>query len=186
MIGLIGTKKGMTQVFDENGKLHGVTVVEAGPCPVKQVKTAEKDGYNALQLNFGKKQREIRLDNVADYQIGQEIKVDIFQPGEKVTASALPIGKGFAGNVKRFHTHRGPMSHGSKSHRIPGSSGAGTTPGRVFKGKKMPGRLGGGLVTVKSLTVVQVIPEKNLLLLRGSVPGKSGNLVIIRKGRRKG
>lgn len=181
MIGLLGTKKGMTQVFDETGRLHGVTVVEAGPCPVTQVKTADKDGYSALQMSFGKKKREVRFEKSADYQKGQELKVDLFKVGDVVRVSGLTVGKGFAGNVKRFHTHRGPMSHGSKSHRIPGSSGSGTTPGRVFKGRKMPGRLGGGMATVKSLTVLQVVPEKNLLLLKGSVPGKAGNLVIIRK-----
>ncbi len=181
MIGLLGTKKGMTQLFDENGRLHGVTVVEAGPCPVTQVKTADNDGYSALQLGFGKKKREVRVEKSADYQKGQELKVDLFKVGDVVKVSGLTVGKGFAGNVKRFHTHRGPMTHGSKSHRIPGSSGSGTTPGRVFKGRKMPGRLGGGLVTVKSLTVMQVIPEKNLILLKGAVPGKAGNLVIIRK-----
>ncbi len=171
----------MTQIFDEQGRLHGVTVVEAGPCPVTQVKTDEKDGYSALQLGFGKKKREIRVEKASDYQKGQELKVDLFKAGDVVKVSGLSVGKGFAGNVKRFHTHRGPMSHGSKSHRIPGSSGSGTTPGRVFKGRKMPGRLGGGMITAKSLTVLQVIPEKNLLLLKGAVPGKAGNLVIIRK-----
>ena len=118
---------------------------------------------------------------VPGFAIGQELKVDMFKPGDVVRVSGLSIGKGFQGNVKRFHAHRGPMSHGSKSHRIPGSSGSGTTPGRVFKGRKMPGRLGGGMVTSKSLTVIRVIPEKNLILLRGAVPGKSGNLIIIRK-----
>ncbi len=171
----------MTQIFDEQGRLHGVTVVEAGPCPVTQVKTDEKDGYSALQVSFGKKKREIRVEKSGDYQKGQELKVDLFKVGDVVKVSGLTVGKGFAGNVKRFHTHRGPMSHGSKSHRIPGSSGSGTTPGRVFKGRKMPGRLGGGLATVKSLTVMQVIPDKNLLLLKGSVPGKAGNLVVIKK-----
>jgi large subunit ribosomal protein L3 len=171
----------MTQIFDETGKVHGVTVIEAGPCPITQVKTDEKDGYSALQINLGKKKREIRLANVADYQKGQELKVDMFKVGDVVKVSGLTIGKGFQGNVKRFHAHRGPMSHGSKSHRIPGSSGSGTTPGRVFKGRKMPGRMGGGMMTVKSLTVIQVIPDKNLILVRGSVPGKSGNLVIVRK-----
>jgi large subunit ribosomal protein L3 len=180
-LGLLGHKKGMTQIFDETGRVHGVTVIEAGPCPITQIKTGEKDGYSALQVTLGKKKREIRLANVADYQKGQELKVDMFKAGDVVKVSGLTIGKGFQGNVKRFHAHRGPMSHGSKSHRIPGSSGSGTTPGRVFKGRKMPGRMGGGMMTVKSLTVIQVIPDKNLILVRGSVPGKSGNLVIIRK-----
>jgi large subunit ribosomal protein L3 len=178
---MLGIKKGMTQVFDENGRMLGVTVVETGPCRVTQVKTAEKDGYQAIQLGFGKKKKEIRIDNPDEYKVGQEIKVDIFKPGDVVKVAGRSIGKGFAGTVKRFHTHRGPMAHGSKSHRIPGSIGSGTTPGRVWKGRKMPGRLGGGMVTEKSLLVVQVIPEKNLLLLKGSVPGKKGNLVLIRK-----
>ena len=181
MNGLLGKKIGMTQVFDEQGNLLGVTVVEAGPCAVTQVKTEETDGYAALQLRFGKKKREIRLEKEGGYQKGQELKVDLFKPGDVVKVSGLAIGKGFAGNVKRVHTHRGPMSHGSKSHRLPGSSGSGTTPGRVFRGRKMPGRLGGGMITAKSVKVVQVIPEKNLILLKGAVPGKSGNLVVIRK-----
>ena len=181
MQGLIGRKRGMTQIFDADGRVHGVTVVEAGPCPIGQIKTEAKDGYNALQLTLGKKKREIRMEKIEGFQTGQEIKVDIFKVGDVVKVSGLSIGKGFQGNVKRFHTHRGPMSHGSKSHRIPGSSGSGTTPGRVFKGRKMPGRMGGGMITQKSLTVIQVIPEKNLILLRGAVPGKSGNLVIIKK-----
>ena len=178
---MIGIKKGMTEIFDTDGRMIGVTVVEAGPCVVSQVKTKEKDGYQAIQLVFAGKKREIRVDNSADYKVGQEVKVDCFKPGEIVKISGKSIGKGFAGTVKRFHTHRGPMSHGSKSHRIPGSIGAGTTPGRVWKGRKMPGRLGGVMRTVKSLTVIRVIAEKNLLLVEGSVPGKKGTLVIIRK-----
>jgi large subunit ribosomal protein L3 len=171
----------MTQIFDETGLVHIVTVVEAGPCAVTQVKTPDIDGYSALQISFGKKKREIRVEKAADYKTGQELKADLFKVGDVVKVSGLTIGKGFAGNVKRFHAHRGPMSHGSKSHRLPGSSGSGTTPGRVFRGRKMPGRLGGGLVTVKSVKVVQVIAEKNLILLKGAVPGKNGNLLIIRK-----
>jgi large subunit ribosomal protein L3 len=181
MQGLIGRKKGMTQVFDADGTMHGVTVVEAGPCPIGQIKTEAKDGYNALQLTLGKKKREIRMEKVEGFTTGQEIKVDIFKVGDVVKVSGLTVGKGFQGNVKRFHTHRGPMSHGSKSHRIPGSSGSGTTPGRVFRGRKMPGRMGGGMATVKSLKIIQIIADKNLLLLQGSVPGKAGNLVLVRK-----
>ncbi len=169
----------MTQVFDENGKILGVTVLEAGPCQVTQVKTLEKDGYRAVQLSFAKKKREVRVEKPEEYQVGQEIKVDIFKPGDVVKVTGKAIGKGFQGTVKRFHTHRGPMSHGSKSHRIPGSIGSGTTPGRVWPGRKMPGRLGGGNITQKSLKVVQVIPERNLLLLKGAVPGKNGNVVLI-------
>jgi large subunit ribosomal protein L3 len=181
MSGLLGIKKGMTQIFEENGNVLGVTVLEAGPCTVTQVKTMEKDGYCAIQMSFGKKKKEIRSDKPEEYKVGQELKADLFQPGEMVKVSGRAIGKGFAGIVKRYHARRGPMSHGSKSHRIPGSISSGTTPGRVRKGKKMPGRMGGGMVTNRSLKVVQVIPERNLLLLKGSVPGKSGNLVLIRK-----
>ncbi|MFA5113583.1 MAG: 50S ribosomal protein L3 [Candidatus Margulisiibacteriota bacterium] len=178
---MIGIKKGMTQVFDEQGVMHGVTVLEAGPCKVTQVKTAEKEGYKAVQLEFAKKKREIRVDKTEDYQVGQELKVDMFKPGDVVKVTGRSIGKGFQGNIKRFHTHRGPMSHGSKSHRLVGSASSGTTPGRVWKGRKMPGRMGNSIVTQKSLTVIQVIPEKNLILLRGAVPGKKGNYVVIRK-----
>ncbi|MCU0640597.1 MAG: 50S ribosomal protein L3 [Candidatus Margulisbacteria bacterium] len=178
---MIGIKKGMTQIFDENGTMHGVTVVETGPCQVTQVKTAEKEGYKAIQLQFGKKKREFRVAKTEDYTVGQEIKVDIFKPGDVVKVTGRSIGKGYQGTVKRFHTHRGPMSHGSKSHRLIGSASSGTTPGRVWPGRKMPGHMGAVQVTQKSLTVVQVIPEKNLLLLRGAVPGKKGNYVLIRR-----
>lgn len=178
---MLGLKKGMTQIFDETGQVLGVTVLEVGPCRVTQVKTAAKEGYNAIQLSFAKKKKELRVANPGDYQVGQELKVDLFKVGDQVRATGKSIGKGFAGNVKRFHTHRGPMSHGSKSHRIPGSSSSGTTPGRVRKGKKMPGRLGGGQITAKSLRVAAVIPDKNLLLVVGAVPGKPGNLILVRK-----
>ncbi|MFH1386641.1 MAG: 50S ribosomal protein L3 [bacterium] len=178
---MIGIKKGMTQIFNENGKAVGVTVIEAGPCKVTALKTVAKDGYDSVQLLFAGKKREFRGLKPAEYQIGQELKVDVFKAGDVVKVSGKAIGKGFAGNVKRFHTHRGPMSHGSKSHRIPGSSGSGTTPGRVRPGKKMPGRLGGGTITQKSLKIVQVMADKNLVLIKGAVPGKPGNLVLIRK-----
>lgn len=178
---MLGIKKGMTQVFDESGNVFGVTVIEVGPCQVSQIKTNEKHGYSAIQLGFAGKKRELRIENPADYQVGQELKVDLFKAGEFVSVQGSTVGKGFAGTVKRFHDHRGPMTHGSKSHRIPGSSGSGTRVGRVWKGKHMPGRLGGGVKTVKNLKVVQVIPEKNLILLYGAVPGKKGNLVIIKK-----
>lgn len=181
MNSLLGKKVGMTKVFDESGNQIGVTVVEAGPCVVTRVKTVESDGYDAVQLGLGNKKREVRLANPKDYKAGQEIKVDIFKSGEHVNVSGISIGKGFAGRIKRFHQSRGPMTHGSKCHRLPGSIGSGTTPGRVWKGKNMPGRLGGIQATVKNLKVVQVIPEKNLLLLGGSVPGKRGNLVRVWK-----
>jgi len=181
MNGIIGNKIGMTQIFDETGQVVGVSVVKAGPCKVEQVKTLQQEGYNAIKLSCNLKKREFRVENPEEYKVGQEIKVDIFKPGDMVKVTGKSIGKGFAGVVKRFHAHRGPMTHGSKSHRIPGSSSSGTTPGRVWKGRHMPGRLGGGQVTVKSVQVIQVDTEKNLLLLKGSVPGKRGNLVSIRK-----
>lgn len=199
MDALLGKKIGMTQVFDEQGNVTGVSVIEAGPCRITQVKSKDQDGYEAVQLGFGSAKkvnkprqghlkdlkarylREIRVDKSADYKVGQEITAEIFKVGEWVEVSGRSIGKGFQGTVKRFHHHRGPMSHGSKHHRIPGSIGAGTTPGRVFKGRGMPGRMGNVKVTVEGLKVVQVDAEKNLILLAGSVPGKSGNLLTIRK-----
>ena len=198
MNALLGKKIGMTQVFDDAGDVVSVTVIEAGPCVVTQQKTVEKDGYNAIQVGFGKGKklnkpqqghlkelkakhlREFRVDKPDTFKVGQEIKVEIFKPGEFVAVSGISIGKGFAGTVKRFHHRRGPMTHGSKSHRIPGSIGAGTTPGRVFKGRGMPGRMGAELVTVYNLKVVSVDGKKNLLLLAGAVPGKPGNILVIR------
>ncbi|MFA6169436.1 MAG: 50S ribosomal protein L3 [Candidatus Margulisiibacteriota bacterium] len=178
---MLGKKIGMTQVYDESGNMIGVTVVEAGPCVVSQVKTVAKEGYDAIQITFGKKKCEIRVDNPADFKVGQEMKADAFKSGDMIEVSGTTVGKGFAGRIKRWHQHRGPMSHGSKFHRIPGSIGSGTTPGRVWKGKQMPGRMGNCQATNKGLTVIQVIPEKNLILLKGSVPGKRGNTVFIRK-----
>jgi len=196
---LLGKKIGMTQVFDEAGNMVPVTVIEAGPCVVTQVKTVENDGYSAVQVGFDKAKkigkpltghlkelnarylRELRVDKPEEYKIGQEIKAGIFKPGEMISVSGLSIGKGFAGTVKRFHHHRGPMTHGSKSHRLPGSIGAGTTPGRVFKGRGMPGRMGGGRATVKGLRVVNVDADRNIIMIAGTVPGKKGNLVEIRK-----
>lgn len=199
MISLLGEKIGMTQVFDDQGNVVGVTVINAGPCVVTQLKTEAKDGYNAIQIGFGKKKklskplqghlkeknvrfmREILVAKPEEYQVGQEIKVDIFQPRDLVSVSGISIGKGFQGTVKRHHHHRGPMSHGSKSHRIPGSIGAGTTPGRVFKGRGMPGHMGHEMITQPNLRVVSIDPEKNLILVAGAVPGKPGNLVTLTK-----
>jgi len=203
MLGLLGKKLGMTQVFDKDGKVVPVTVIEAGPCYVLQKKTIESDGYNALQVGFGSGKninkpkaghieragiskapaylREFRMDKVDEYSLGQEINVGIFKEGEEVNVTGTSIGKGTAGTVKRWHFGRGPMTHGSKSHRIPGSISAGTTPGRVLKGTKMAGRMGGERVTVKDLTIVQVDPAKNLLLVSGAVPGAKNGLLIIRK-----
>ncbi|MFA5839114.1 MAG: 50S ribosomal protein L3 [Candidatus Margulisiibacteriota bacterium] len=198
--GLLGKKVGMTQLFDQTGNVVPVTVLEAGPCTVIQIKTKEKDGYNAIQLGFGFKKkiskpekghlkestsrylREFKVSDPSQFQVGQQIGVDLFSIGDKIVVSGTSIGKGFQGTIKRHHHHRGPMSHGSKSHRIPGSIGAGTTPGRVYKGRKMAGRMGGDKVTSKNVKVIDVILDKNLLLIKGAVPGKKGNLISLSKG----
>ncbi len=203
MLGLIGKKLGMTQIFDKDGNVVPVTVILAGPCTVTQKKTVENDGYSAIQVGFGiaKKMNkaqaghlekagvkvaprtlmEFRLAKTDEYNNGQEIKVDIFKPGEFVDVSGTSIGKGFAGTVKRHHFHRGPMTHGSKSHRIPGSSGAGSSPGRVLPGTRRAGRMGNEQVTVKNLRVVQIDAEKNILLVEGAVPGAANALIVINK-----
>lgn len=201
-IGILGTKLGMTQVFDSTGKAIPVTVVQAGPCPVTQVKTKETDGYTAIQIGFGEASpkainkpekghlaksnssplrhlREYRLDNPSEYQLGQVIKVDMFAPEQIIDVVGTSIGKGFAGYQKRHNFKRGPMAHGSKNHRLPGSTGAGTTPGRVYPGKRMAGRLGGARVTIRKLTVVSIDAERNLILIKGAVPGKPGALLSI-------
>lgn len=201
-VGILGTKLGMTQVFDEAGRVIPITVVQAGLCTVTQVKTQQTDGYSAIQLGYGEVKpkalnkpllghlekssapplrylREYRLDNTSEYILGQKIKVDIFSAGQVVDVIGKTIGRGFAGNQKRHNFGRGPMSHGSKNHREPGSIGAGTTPGRVYPGKKMAGRLGGKQVTIRKLIVVQVNPERNLLLIKGAIPGKPGALLNI-------
>jgi large subunit ribosomal protein L3 len=201
-LGILGTKLGMTQIFDETGKAVPVTVIQAGPCQVAQIKTPSKEGYAAVQLAFNEVKakalskpeighlakagiapmrhlQEYRLDSVDDFSVGQEIKPDIFSAGQIVDVIGTSIGRGFAGYQKRHNFARGPMSHGSKNHRLPGSTGAGTTPGRVYPGKRMAGRLGGTQVTVRKLTVVRIDAERNLLLIKGSVPGKPGALVSI-------
>lgn len=200
-VGILGTKLGMTQVFEE-GKAIPVTVVQAGPCTVTQIKTQATDGYNAIQLGFGETTEkalnqpelghlaksnasplrhltEYRLDNTGEFQLGQQLTADLFTKGQIVDVSGTSIGRGFAGYQKRHNFGRGPMSHGSKNHRQPGSIGAGTTPGRVYPGKRMAGRLGGKRVTIKKLTVVRVDLERNLLLIAGAVPGKPGALLSI-------
>ncbi|MBT9152979.1 MAG: 50S ribosomal protein L3 [Firmicutes bacterium] len=202
--GMLGRKVGMTQVFDEVGKAVPVTVIEAGPCLVVQIKTPERDGYAALQLgqeevrgeklnrpsrgHFTKVKvkpqrflKEIRVDagDLKDFAIGQEIRVDIFSPGDYVDVRGTSKGKGFAGGIKRHGFSRGPMKHGSKYHRRPGSLGA-KGPARVFKGRKLPGRMGCEKVSVQHLRVVQVDPARNLLLLRGAVPGPRTGLLLIR------
>lgn len=206
--GILGRKVGMSQVFDEEGKAVPVTVIEAGPCYVVQKKTPERDGYAALQLGFGEVGanklnrplrghfaksgvkplrflKEIRLDSdaVDSYEVGQEVKVDIFNPGDYVDVQGVTKGKGFAGGIKRHGFHRGPMKHGSKYHRRPGSLGA-KGPARVFKGRKLPGRAGGEMRTVKNLKVVKVDPEHNLLLVRGAVPGPRMGLLLIKNSAR--
>ncbi|NJN72847.1 MAG: 50S ribosomal protein L3 [Limnothrix sp. RL_2_0] len=202
-LGILGTKLGMTQVFDaETGAAIPVTVVQAGPCKVTQVKTSETDGYTSVQIGYGavkekalskpelghlgkagaaplRHLKEYRLDDVASYELGQDVGASIFEAGQIVDVSGLTIGRGFAGYQKRHNFKRGPMTHGSKNHRQPGSTGAGTTPGRVYPGKKMAGRYGGTKVTVRKLEIVRVDGERNLLLIKGAVPGKPGNLLSI-------
>ncbi|MBD1835964.1 50S ribosomal protein L3 [Cyanobacteria bacterium FACHB-472] len=208
-IGILGTKLGMTQVFDETGKAIPVTVIQAGPCTVTQIKTKDTDGYAAVQLGYQevkpkalnkpllghlakssaaplRKLREYRLDNVGEFEVGQQLKPDLFTAGQIVDVIGTSIGKGFAGYQKRHNFKRGPMSHGSKNHRQPGSTGPGTTPGRVYPGKRMAGRLGGDRVTIRKLTVVRVDAERNLLLIKGAVPGKPGALVNILPAKKVG
>jgi len=199
---ILGIKKGMSQVFADGGTVVPVTVIAAGPCVILQKKTAQADGYNAIQVGFyeekpnrvnkpmkghfakaGKKLfkyvREFRVDNIDDYQIGQEINVEIFSPGEKVDVTGTSKGKGFTGSIKRHNFHRGPVSHGSKYHRGPGSLSA-KGPARVFKGRKLPGRMGGERVTSLNLEVVKIYPKENLLLVKGAVPGPSKGLVVVK------
>lgn len=201
-VGILGTKLGMTQVFDDEGRAIPVTVVQAGPCTVTQVKTQETDGYSAIQVGYGevaqkalskpelghlakaeapplRHLKEFRISDVSSYELGQALTVDLFENGQLVDVIGTSIGKGFAGYQKRHNFRRGPMSHGSKNHRLPGSTGAGTTPGRVYPGKRMAGRLGGAQVTVRKLTVVRVDAERNLLLIKGAVPGKTGAFLTI-------
>lgn len=201
-VGILGTKVGMTQIFDATGQAVPVTVIQAGPCTVTQIKTVQTDGYTAIQLGFGETRekalnapekghlqksggkflrhlQEYRLDNVADYQLGQEIRADLFTEGQIIDVIGTSIGRGFAGYQRRHNFKRGPMAHGSKNHRLPGSTGAGTTPGRVYPGKRMAGRLGGQQCTVRKLTVARIDPERNLILVKGAVPGKPGALVNI-------
>lgn len=200
---ILGTKVGMTQIFGENGELIPVTVVLAGPCTVVQKKTTETDGYEAVQVGFGeieekklnkpakghfakadvankKYLREFRLEDCSALNVGDEIKADIFEAGEKIDVTGISKGKGFAGPMKRWGLHRGPMAHGSGYHRGSGSMGACSNPGRVMKGKKLPGHMGVVKVTVQNLEVVKVDTENNLILLKGAVPGNKGGLVTIR------
>ncbi|MCD7736132.1 MAG: 50S ribosomal protein L3 [Lachnospiraceae bacterium] len=200
---ILATKVGMTQIFDDNGLLIPVTVLQAGPCVVTQVKTVAKDGYSAVQVGFVDKReklvkkpqkgafdkagvsykryvRELRLDDAESYEVKQEIKADVFAAGEKVDATAISKGKGFQGAIKRHGQHRGPMAHGSKYHRHAGSNGAASDPSRVFKGKKMAGRMGAERVTVQNLEIVRVDAENNLILVKGAVPGPKKALVTLK------
>jgi large subunit ribosomal protein L3 len=201
-VGILGTKLGMTQVFDEEGRSIPVTVVQAGPCAVTQVKTKATDGYTAVQIAYGETRekllskpelghlkksqaapmrhlREYRLQDAGEFELGQAITAERFNEGQLVDVTGTSIGRGFAGYQKRHNFRRGPMSHGSKNHRQPGSTGAGTTPGRIYPGKKMAGRMGGVKVTTRKLTVVKVDAERNVMLIKGSVPGKPGTLLNI-------
>ncbi len=213
-VGILGTKLGMTQIFDlEAGTAIPVTVVQAGPCTVTQIKTQETDGYTAIQLGYKaipkrrlnrpeighleksgaiagetglRHLREYRSDAVLPYELGQELKADIFSEGQIVDVIGKSIGRGFAGYQKRHNFRRGPMAHGSKNHRLPGSTGAGTTPGRVYPGKRMAGRKGNARITIRKLKIVRVDVERNLLLIKGSVPGKPGTLLSIAPAKQVG
>ena len=201
---ILATKVGMTQIFNENGALVPVTVLQAGPCVVTQVKTAENDGYKAVQVGFVDKReklvnkpqkghfdkagvsykryvREFKFENAEEYSVKDEIKADIFAAGDKIDATAISKGKGFQGAIKRYGQHRGPMAHGSKFHRHQGSNGSATTPGRVFKGKGMPGHMGSKKITVQNLEVVKVDTDNNLILVKGAVPGPKKSLVTIKE-----
>ncbi len=200
---IIGKKIGMTQIFNEKGAVIPVTVIQAGPCTVVQVKTTEKDGYNAVKLGFGdvkekklnkpelgtfkkikaepkKHLREFRLDSVEDIKVGNELKADVFTAGDKVDIQGISKGKGFQGVIKRHGQSRGPMGHGSMYHRRPGSMGPTSTPGRVFKGKKLPGHMGVDIITIQNLEVVKVDLDKNVILVKGSVPGNKGSILKIK------
>jgi large subunit ribosomal protein L3 len=201
-VGLLGNKIGMTQIFDESGTIIPVTILKVGPCIVTQVKTKAKDGYDSIQIGYGnvsaqsltqpelghlqksnlrplKHLKEFQTTDTTNWEIGQVLSVESFLPGQFVNIQGKSIGKGFSGLQKRHNFTRGPMTHGSKNHRAPGSIGMGTTPGRVLPGKKMAGQLGNKIITVKNLKVIQINSEENILVIRGSVPGKPGNLLSI-------
>ena len=203
-IGILGTKLGMTQIFDESGLAIPVTIIKAGPCLITQIKTLDTDGYNAVQVGYSEIQsklltkpklghlqkagapplkylKEYRMQSSEGEVLGSTISVNSFTLGDKVSVTGKTIGKGFAGTVKRHNFTRGPMTHGSKNHREPGSIGMGTTPGRVYPGKKMAGRLGGKQTTIKNLQVVLINLENNLLVVKGAIPGKLGNLLSVKK-----
>jgi large subunit ribosomal protein L3 len=201
-VGLLGNKIGMTQIFDESGNIIPVTILKVGPCIITQVKTEAKDGYNSIQIGYGnvssksltqpelghlqksniqplKYLKEFRITDQNEFEVGQILKVDSLSPGQLVNIRGKSIGKGFSGLQKRHNFTRGPMTHGSKNHRLPGSIGMGTTPGRVLPGKKMAGQLGNKVTTIQKLKVIQINLEENILVIKGSVPGKPGNLLSI-------
>lgn len=207
--GLLGRKIGMTQVFNQRGEAIPVTVVEVGPCVVTQVKTKETDGYEAVQIGFGDVKsksvnkpeqghqrksnrlsryiREFEADDVASYEVGQELKADLFAVGQAVDVTGTSKGRGFAGVMKRHNFRGGPKTHGQSDRaRAPGSIGAGTTPGHVYKGTRMAGRMGNKRVTVQNLQVVEIVADKNLVLIRGSVPGAKNGLVMVRRAVKEG
>ncbi|GLC80245.1 50S ribosomal protein L3 [Lacrimispora brassicae] len=202
--GILATKVGMTQIFNENGVLTPVTVLQAGPCVVTQVKTVENDGYSAVQVGFVDKReklvskpikghfdkagvsykryvREFKIENADQYSVKDEIKAEVFVAGDKIDATAISKGKGFQGAIKRHGQSRGPMAHGSKFHRHAGSNGAASNPSKVFKGKKMPGQMGNKKVTIQNLEIVRVDAENNLILVKGAVPGPKKSLVTIKE-----
>ena len=202
VVGLLGNKIGMTQIFDESGNIIPVTILKVGPCVITQVKTQSKNGYDSIQIGYGnvssktltqpelghlqksniqplKYLKEFRVDENNEFKIGQVLNVDSFSPSQLVNIRGKSIGKGFSGHQKRWNFTRGPMTHGSKNHRAPGAIGMGTTPGRVLPGKKMAGQLGNKITTVKKLKVIQIDLEENILVIKGSVPGKPGNLLSI-------
>jgi large subunit ribosomal protein L3 len=201
-IGLLGNKIGMTQIFDESGNIIPVTILKVGPCIVTQIKTKAKDGYSAIQVGYTnvsnksltqpelghlqksniqalKYLKEFRVKDETEFEVGQVLNVDLLSSGQLVNIKGKTIGKGFTGLQKRHNFARGPMTHGSKNHRAPGSIGMGTTPGRVLPGKKMAGQLGNKITTIKKLTVIQSNSKENILVIKGSVPGKPGNLLSI-------
>ena len=201
-IGLLGNKIGMTQIFDESGNIIPVTILKVGPCVITQIKTKSKDGYNSIQIGYGnvssktltqpelghlqksniqplKYLKEFKVNETDEFKIGQVLNVDSFSPGQLINIRGKSIGKGFSGLQKRHNFSRGPMTHGSKNHRAPGSIGMGTTPGRVLPGKKMAGQLGNKITTIRKLKIIQINTEENILVIKGSVPGKPGNLLSI-------
>ena len=208
-LGILGKKLGMSQLFDDQGRAVPVTLIEAGPCRITQLKSSETDGYAAVQIGFQsireklinkpaighlsksgndllRHLREYRVKNSSEFEIGASITVNDFEKGQKVDVSGDTMGRGFSGYQKRHGFSRGPMTHGSKNHRLPGSTGAGTTPGRVYPGKRMAGRYGGKKVTNKGLEILQIDADHNLLVVKGSVPGKPGSLLNIRPAKRVG